>query len=312
MNEPLFAQRKKAFLIILLCLIVLLIFKGLPVTSWGPGTNNRNYSVRTTVNVTNAYPEILNVTCNNGTSVTLNAGTTKIVSCIVKIRDYNTWDDVNYVNGTFYYNLNKSSDPDDNNTHYTNTSCSQTSNDGNYLVNWTCSFPVWYYASNGTWVINATANDTFGAQANNNGTSNISSLLALNVTETIDFGQLYVTQTSPTPIQANVTNFGNVPINVTVYGFGGENPTYTTYAMICDQRNITSANERYSLDGSAVYDAMTSITGISATLPGLKIEKQTVPDAFMVNSTYWRLHVNLTNNPFGICNGTVVFSAISP
>jgi hypothetical protein len=304
-------NENKIFLTLFVIFLVFLILKGLPVTSWGPGTNYKNYSVHTTVNVTNAYPEILNISCNNGQSITLNAGTTKAINCTIKIRDYNGWNDVNYANATFYYYLNVSSDPDDNNVHYTNTSCAQVTNDGQYLVNWTCSFDIWYFAVNGSWRANATVNDSYGAKDNDYGNASISALLALNVTNLIDFGNLAVTETSPTSVQANVTNFGNVPINVSVYGFGGESEVAGAgFAMICQQRNITITNERYDLNSATAYDSMTPLTNAPGIMiPGIKIEKQTQLGVYVINSTYWRLHVNLTNNPFGICNGTVVFSA---
>lgn len=303
-------NENKIFMILFVFFLVFLIFKGIPVTSWGPGTNYKNYSVHTTVNVTNAYPEIINISCNSGQSVILTAGTTKTINCTVKIRDYNGWNDINYVNGTFYYYLNVSSDPDDNNVHYTNTSCSQTSNDGQYIVNWTCSFDAWYYANNGSWRVNATANDSYATKDNDYGNASISALLALNVTSLIDFGNLAVTETSPSAVQANVTNLGNVPMNVSVYGYGGNSEVAGAgYAMLCEQRNITISNERYDLNSATSYDSMIPLTVSYASVSGLKIIKQTQPGAYMVNSTYWRLHVNLTNNPFGICNGTVVFSA---
>jgi hypothetical protein len=307
-------QGKKVSVIILLCLIIFLVYlynSIPPVLSWGNGSNYKNYSVRSTVNVTNAYPEIINITCNSGASITLTAGSTKTVSCLVQIRDYNGGNTINYVNGTFYYYLNQSSDPDDNNTHYTNATCINETPNG-YYVNWTCAFDVWYYANNGSWRINSTVNDSFGAKDNDYNNATISALLALNVTDLIDFGQLAVTQTSLS-IQANVTNFGNRPINVTVYGFGGNDSVAGAgLAMNCTVRNISISNERYDINASANYDLMTSLTGSPIMIPGIKIEKQTLPDVYAFNSTYWRLHVNITTNPFGVCNGTVVFSAESP
>ena len=305
-------QRRRILLIISLFLIAFFSFKGIPVTSWGPSSNYENYSVRTTVNVTNAYPEILNITCNNNNPIVLSAGTTKTILCLVEIRDYNGGNTINYVNGTFYYYLNESSDPNDNNVHYTNTSCTENSTNG-YYTNWTCAFSVWYYANNGTWVMNSTVNDSFGAKDNDYGNATISALLALNVTPVIDFGDWAVTQTSDPPVEANVTNFGNVPINVSVYGFGGDNEvTGAGLAMVCEQRNITLPNERYSLNSTALYNDMTPLTGSPVIIPGFKIPKQTQPSVYMINSTYWRIHINVTTNPFGICNGTVVFAAENP
>jgi hypothetical protein len=312
-----FELKKKFFSVALLILVIFLIFKGIPVTSWGPGANYRNYSVHTQVNVTNAYPEVLNVTCSGNYSgvpsaaITLTAGNTKTVYCLAQVRDYNGGNTVISVNATFYYYSSASSDPDENNTHYTNTSCTM-NNSGGYYSNWTCAFDVWYYANNGTWRANATANDSYSTTNFNYGNATVSALLALNVTSLINFGSLAVTETSQV-IQANVTNFGNVPINFSVHGFGGEDPVlYAGLAMICDQRNISISNERYSLNGADTYDIMTQITGSPVTVNGTTIQKQTIPNTYMINSTYWTLHVNLTTNPFGICNGTVIFAAQSP
>ena len=306
-----FSAKWKIFLISTLFILLFIIIKTGPVLSWGPGNNYRNYSVRTTVNVTNAYPEILNVSCG-GVAITLNAGTTKTINCTVQIRDYNGGGDINYVNATFYYFLNASSDPLNNNTNYANASCTNITANG-YYTNWSCSFDAWYYALNGTWKANVTANDTYSAKDNDYGNFSIAALLALNATPIIDFGDMAVTDTSATSVQANVTNFGNVPINVSVYGFGGDTElTGAGTAMLCQIRNISLPNERYSLDSGAVYADMTPITGALVPIPALTVQKQTLPGTYIINSTYWTLHVNLTTNPFGECNGTVVFAAISP
>ena len=86
---------KKIFLGVFLFLIFFLVFKGIFVTSWGPSSNYENVSVHTTVNVTNAYHEIIDITCNNGTDITLTAGGAYTLSCLVEIRDYNGGSDVN-------------------------------------------------------------------------------------------------------------------------------------------------------------------------------------------------------------------------
>jgi len=313
MNTPL-ADRmsellgRKAFLIFVFMLVFFIFIRIPSAVSWGPGSNYRNYSVRTTVNVTNAYPEVINITCNGGSAIVLNGGTTKLVSCLVQTRDYNGGNTISFANATFYYYLNYSSNTDDNNTHYTNSSCSKEGGSSGYYQNWTCVFDVWYYANNGSWRVNATVWDDLNTSGLNANNASIGALLALNVTEVIDYGVLSVDDTSNST-QANVTNFGNLPINVTVYGFGGDNAsTGAGIALRCEQRNISISNERYS-STDVDYDSMISITGTAAMVPGVNIAKQTDPATLMINSTYWKLHINITDNPFGICNGTVVFSA---
>jgi hypothetical protein len=293
----------------ILFLSIISIYTWLPlVIGWGPSGNYQNVSVRTTVNITQAYPEILNVTCGNGTSISLVAGSTYLLTCRVQIRDYNGGNTISSSNLTFYYFMNQSIDPDDKNVHYTNLSCTMNTTDG-YYTNWTCGVNIWYYANNGTWIANATVKDNNNFTRSGSANASIGSLYALNVTPLIDFGQLAVNDYSSS-IQANVTNFGNRQINITVYGFGDENETrYAGYAMICDQRNLTLPNERYALASATDYDAMTPLTGAATTIPGFSLYQQTDDAQQVINATYWRLHVNITTNPFGVCNGTVIFAA---
>jgi hypothetical protein len=307
-------NRKKTFLIGgLLCFLLIYIYTFLPsVLSWGPGTNYRNVSVKTTVNVTQAYPEILNVTCNNGTALTLNPGSYVTITCIVSIRDFNGGTEINNTNGTFYYYLNQSTDPNDNNVHYANSSCAGGTANGND-VNWTCSFSIFYYANNGSWRMNATVIDKYNMTTSSYTNVTISQLYALNVTNLIDFGNMAVGDTTITSVQANITNFGNMNINVSVYGFGGDNETTGAgYAMLCQQRNLTLPNERFGLNVSTNYDSMTAVTNTYSPISGLTVLQQTDDAQQVINSTYWRIHINISSNPFGICNGTVVFSAEVP
>ena len=312
--------RKLVFIILVLAAGQVLV-KMPYVTSWGPGPNYNNFSVRTTVNVTEAYPEILNISCNLGQPITLTAGGTQPVVCIVQVRDYNGGDTINGTNGsgvfnsTFYYVLNQSSDPDDNNVHYTNDSCSLNGTALGFYVNWSCSFDVWYYANNGTWRVNATVLDTHNQQNLTTSAifnSSISPLYALNVTDVIDYGSLFVGATSTDSVEANVTNFGNMVINVTVYGHGGDNAT-TGFglAMVCEGRNLTVSNERFSINSTDLFDAMLPLASAAQMIPNLTIDKQTADGVLISNSTYWKLHINVSDNPFGVCNGTVVFSAVA-
>jgi hypothetical protein len=292
-------------------LVIFLLFRLPSVVSWGAGPNYKNYSVRTTANITSAYPEVLNATCSAGTGIILTAGSAKNLACLVQLRDFDSGSTITMVNSTFYFYQNASSDPDSHNYHYTNTSCTLNGSSG-YLANWTCSFDVWYFANNGTWRLNVTTMDATSQQANSYGNVTLSPLLAINVTDTINFGDLSVTQTSGL-VQANVTNMGNVNMNVTVFAHGGSNPVSGAgVAMICENRNISFSNERYSSNSLATYDTMTPINGNAAHIPGLTVRKQVEDGILVTNSTYWALHVNVTDNPYGVCNGTVVFSAELP
>jgi hypothetical protein len=309
------SSKNKQFSILAILILIFSIYTYylLPsVMSWGHDVNYKNVSVMTKVNVTQALPEITNVTCNGGSALTLTAGGTKQMLCVVKIMDFNGGNTIANVNATFHYYLNLSTDPDDNNTHYTNTTCIENSTDG-LNATWNCTFEILYYANNGTWIANITVKDDYNMTAKSTKNATISTLYALNVTDTIDFGSMAVGDTTlGDPIQANVTNLGNMNINVTVKGYAGDNETTgANYAMFCQYRNITIANERYNTS-SSTYDDMTSLTGATTTIRGFTVLQQTNDAMQEINTTYWRLHVNATNNPFGMCNGTVVFGAIAP
>jgi hypothetical protein len=310
----------KILLITFLCVFALYAITILPtVLSWGPLNNYRNFSVKTTVNVTESMPEIMNITCNSGNSVLLMPGGQQNVTCVIQLRDFNGGNTINGTGGSgvnasyFYYFLNKSDDPDDNNVHYTNNSCTLNGTDNGWYINWTCSFMPWYYANNGSWFINVSVHDRYHSTSYNvSGTGNftISALYAINVTDTINFGDMAVGDTSANPIQANITNFGNMRLNITVYGFGGENRTlYANYSMICDQRNLTSNVERYSINQSDLWSGMTPINNTAVTIQAFNIVQRTNDLEPVVNSTYWRLYIDPASNPYGTCNGTVVFGA---
>ncbi|MBN1792981.1 DUF2341 domain-containing protein [Candidatus Woesearchaeota archaeon] len=279
---------------------------------YGPRNNHNQYYVRTTVNITDSPPEILNISCNGDEDITLNAGSTQRVQCSVIIRDYNGGNTIQYVNSTFSYFLNSSDDPDDNNIHYTNTSCTHNSTDG-YNATWDCAFDVWYYANNGTWNVNVTVTDDFPFIVSSISNTTILPMYAIDVTPLIDFGEMYVGEVSSSSVQANITNYGNMEINVSVYGFGGENETKGAgLAMICNTRNITSDDERYSLNPADTWATMAAISQTPTLLPSLTMPQQEDDLTQIMNSTYWRLFINPVSNPDGICNGTVIFSAESP
>jgi hypothetical protein len=310
-------NNKKILLIVILTLISIInLYNLIPtVNSWGPGPNYKNFSSRTTVNVTNAYPEILAIICDEGTPITLAAGTTDPVNCSVQIRDFDGGNTITNVTGQFYYqNTSGWDDPNDNNDHYTNLSCTEDNTNG-YYTNWTCGFMVWFYANNGTWQMEANVTDDQNFSSFENGSATMEILLAVNASDVIDFGDMAVGDTSLAPVQANLTNYGNVDINVTLYGFGGNDsgaPGAGTVSMFCTFRNISLTHERWGLNSTGPHSAMTSITNSPVLLPDFELAQETVDGTWVTNSTYWSLYLDVIENPAGQCNGTVVFSAEEP
>ena len=310
--EPLLKSNGKSnrdalvFAIIVIAAVSMLI----GLNSSGLASAQYNYdhvNVTTIVNVTNAKPEILNMTVDGSASnLTLNAGGTRQVVCNATIRDWNGYNDLANVNATFYYYLNTSDQPDDMNEHYTNSSCAESSNDNQYLANYTCSFPIKYFANNGTWNCNITVTDNYNFTDARNDSTIIDPLYALNVTDVIDYGNLSVTDYSAN-VTATVTNFGNTAINVSVLGYGATEGD--GLGFVCSLgTNITVDNERFSpslVDWGSKKPLSATNQDMNTTL--LQQTNDVTP---VVNDTFWQLYV--PPNPFGVCTGTVRFTATAP
>ncbi|MFA6073375.1 MAG: hypothetical protein WC758_04645 [Candidatus Woesearchaeota archaeon] len=267
--------------------------------------NYEYVNVSTRVNVTNAFPEVLNVTVGvpAPTNITLNAGSTRTIYCNATIRDWNGYNDLTNVNATFYYFLNQSSEVDDGNVHYTNTSCSESINDGQYLANYSCALDIKYFAYNGTWYCNVTAIDNKNFTGSLNASTKINPLYALNVTDVIDYGNLSVTDYSEN-ITAAITNYGNMNINVSVLGYGltqGDG-----LGFVCQLgTNISVQYQRFA----STAQPWSSKIPLAATNKdmGATLLKQTDDLTPVTLDTYWQLYV--PPNPFGLCTGTVRFTA---
>ncbi|MGV8150818.1 MAG: hypothetical protein ACP5NV_03770 [Candidatus Woesearchaeota archaeon] len=276
------------------------------------GNNYRNVTVRTYVNITNSKPEVLAVTIFQESNVslrniTLSAGSTRIVTCNASLRDWNGYTDIVSVNATLWDVTNAQySDPDNNNTHYTNSSCTNSGNGVNFTVNYVCQFPVYYYANNGTWNCTVLIADTYNKTGNRSNSTIFYPMYALNVTDGIDYGNVGVEDFSANKT-ANITNFGNRAINVTVEGYGAVRGD--GLAMNCSLGgNIAVAHERFSLT-DVDWSSRTPLSSSPQLISGLTIPKQTLPGTMMTNTTYWQLYVDSTNNPGGNCSGYVIFSA---
>jgi D-mannonate dehydratase len=157
-----------------------------------------------------------------------------------------------------------------------------------------------------------TAIETYNFTASRTNTTVIDPLYALNVTSSLNYGNLAVEDYSNN-LTANITNFGNMNINVSVYGYGGTDFTQgENLSMICQYGNISINWERYSLTDNGPGDAFENKTSLTSTPTdmNLTVYHRLDDSAESFNNTYWQLYV--APNPFGTCNGTVVFTAVAP
>ncbi len=299
-------KKWKAELLILLVFLFSVVFLSTNAFSFTQGPNNRNVSVDTRLNVTGFIPEVIKVDAQS--PVTLNAGTLTTVFCNATILDYNGFDDIQNVSATIYDDAQVTFDDSlNNNTLYRNESCQPISQDGDY-ANYSCAFRINYYANATDWNCTIVVNDTVGLESNNSNTSTINTLFALNVTNPIDFGKLAMGNLSSNET-ANVSNLGNVPINVSVEGYGGGIGDGLSFR--CQVNNLTVDLLKFSANSSATYLEKVKLTsGARTPVPQLTVQKP-LNNAGTINTTYWQVYLNNTQNVFGVCNGTIIFQADS-
>ncbi len=232
----------------------------------------------------------------------LTAGAQKTLQCNVTVQDPNGYADIDGVNATLYASTSSLGAADNNLDHYTNASCTRSSGSG-IFANYTCNFRVWYYAVNGTWTCSATANDGTSTSTLTD-TSEMNKLYALNISPVeLDYGDVAKGETSAER-QANVTNYGNAPIGVSVYGYGAAQGDGLSFD--CVSESIALGAERYAAS-SGPYDGKTELTS-SFVATGVSVWPTTT-GAASKNATYWQVRIPTTGDPSGECTGVIVFQA---
>jgi hypothetical protein len=305
--------------------LFLIFFSLFPKTIFaGVGTNN--VTVITNLTVGNVYPEILNVSIeDNAASFTLTPNSTKLLRCVAVVRDYNGENDINFSNSTFFDNFSSSEGgANDNNIHYTNSSCNMTNDFGSYngysddvytkLVN--CTYQVWYYANATAWNCTVMVNDSYDWRAKGYDLITISPLLALGLPDFIYYGTVNATYVSGENI-SNVTNYGNVPVNLSLSGYGfKENDGNAMNCTLGSNKNITIEKEKYNLTTSHSGDL--TLSEFIANYTNLTINPVTkrfdldfrhndiLNEAW--NHTYWRIYVPV--GVAGTCQGNIIFGAV--
>jgi len=306
-------------LAIILCILLLGI---LPISKAANivGYNYKNVTMQTHVNITHSKPDVLNVTIYEALNVsarniTITAGSTKTVYCNATVRSWEGFNDIVNVNATLYHVLTSSNNASDSfANHYTNTTCTLNASITG-LVGWyVCGFEVYYYANNGTWTCNVTVSNSYTSinpnfTGSGYGTTIFYPVYALNVTDGIDYGGVAVEDYSSPDRTANISNLGNMNINITVEGYGTKRGD--GLAMNCSLNgNITVDNEKFSANSGQAYNLKTSLSSTPGgiMIPGLSLPKQQ-NDTPIINSTYWQLYV--PPNPAGNCTGYIIFTAVA-
>ena len=288
---------------------------------------NPNATVITKLEVGNTYPEVLNVSIQEFASTfTLTPNATTLLTCVARVRDYNGDTDINATNATFFRTTSAITDPDDNNNHYTNASCAinrsfvswQGHADDAYTALANCTIQVEYYADPGEWNCSVTVNDSVSWTDSGWDNITINDLLAVGLPDVIDYGTVNATEVSNENV-TNITNFGNVPLNISLHGYAYNNETTGAgYAMNCSLGNVGTIDinyEKFNLTSStpgtltlSQFEATYINLSSTPTVKNFNLnyrQNDTVNKA--INASYWRIYV--PKGVAGNCTGTIVFGA---
>jgi hypothetical protein len=266
---------------------------------------NASALVNTTVNITNSAPLVERVVLD--TPIDLTAYDNRSVFCNATVFDYDN--DSLYVNATFYIeNLTDPSATNDQNYKYSNGSCSRSSPQ-DLRTNWTCNFPVQYFANNDTrWLCNVTATDSGHAlnvsATNRSNYATVNPLVAIKIPLILDYGNLAVNDISNDTL-ANITNAGNRDANISVEGYGAT--PGDGYAFICSFGSISLNYERYKEINGTAFPSMTPVTGTTTMLSSYYVAQRLSETTDSLNSTYWKVQIPIGAG--GICNGKLLFTA---
>lgn len=308
-------KKTVSIFIFLEVILIILLFSFFP-TEVSAGIGENNVTVLTNLTVGNVFPEISNVSIeNNVSSWALIPNSSKKLYCTAIATDYNGWNDITFASAVFFDNTYSSyGAADDNNVHYTNSSCSITQ-EGLYTNQINCSLNIWYYANSGVWNCTILVNDSKNKKAYGDDIMNISSLLALGLPDFVYYGEVNATEVSDEKI-TNITNYGNVKINLSLSGYGFKiNDGNAMNCTLGAVKNISLMYEKYNLTNAhsgtldlpqfaANYTNLTSSPVIKRY--DLDYRKNDgVNEA--VNSTYWRIYVPL--GVAGTCQGNIIFGA---
>jgi len=254
--------------------------------------------------------------------IDLLAGVNRTVFCNATLVDVDFFDSISSASAVLYDNSSSSpAASDDMSQHYTNNSCVLFAGSGNDR-GVECSFAVAYYANNATWACNITATDNLTMSGSDNyDYSTINELVALNIPDNIDFGALSPGATSDVN-KTNVTNFGNIEIDLKIYGYGNGQTT-SPNALNCtggEDKNISLYFLRYNVTDlptcsnfgwTSNYRNLTNLSN-EKTWPQFNLGKQNVEGTLMRNYTCWILKIPTASEATlgGTCKGIVSFIAI--
>ena len=270
-----------------------------------------------TVNTPPIFESIIVDDSNNLTinEIDLFTNNTVLVSCESVVKEYDN-DSLFAAYAELYSTVSSNfGNSDDNNAHYTNSSCYTNSSYGDSNQSKiTCSFNVLYYARSGNWNCEMNVNDSISIGSGIDSTT-VNPLLSVGVVSNLTFIDTGADEVSGES-EIIVYNFGNMEIDLNLHGYG--TTPGDDLAMNCTQSpvNIPVAFKKYSF--SSVLGDLTlpqfesnyiNLSGLAFTENFNLAARQNdlLNNAF--NSTFWRIYV--PSGISGSCSGNIVFGAVA-
>lgn len=166
-------------------------------------------------------------------------------------------------------------------------------------IGYECSVSLYHYAeptdigdySAQDWVASVTVTDDGLAQDTTTTAAELNSLLAIDILNQVDYGQLDLGSTTPNDVVVDIQNLGNVMLDLDV----------SATAMNCDPGMLLPSAQHYSTSPGQPFDDMLAFASTSAVLD-FNLPKQTGASV-STSSLYMKLRVP-TSTVGGICNGT--------
>lgn len=254
----------------------------------------------------NSFPFISDIRIED--PINLLAASNKTVYCNGTIEDSDTYLDIVSVNASlFFKDLTPESD-NNRSTKYFNSSCTLLNPSGDN-IEFACGFDVEYYANNGSWYCNASALDMINSTNSSEITTTVNDLIALSVTPVIDYYLLEPLQISPNDIASNITNYGNVPIDLSIYAYAQTDDD--NLAMTCTKGQISYEYEKFSASIGQDFSVMQEVNNkLSPVFVDFNLDQKVFgATENSMKSLYWKLQIPFAAD--GSCNGKVVFSAVS-
>ncbi len=277
-----------------------------------------NITLNSPPNITNLYVEDdLNFPENE---VDLIPADVKEVRCVSIINEYDGETSLTNASAVFFDNsYSYFNDLDDNNYHYTNNSCEINYSYGNQNeAEVICKFDIFYYSNSENWNCTLAIQDNLSIVSKKGDITFINPLLALGVDSIINF-DLFGGESVTRESEVNVTNYGNVKINLSLSGYAFQEND--GYAMNCtfegETSNISIDYEKFNLTNSnpgaiSLSEFETKYVNLTSS-PQIKkfdldYRKEDIQNE-AVNSTYWRIYV--PSQVSGECQGNIIFGAVS-